>query len=238
MIYIREYNNYKDIESICKKYDITDYIINNDGSIDVNSGVYLADMSLDKLPLKFNRVGGDFYCNDNDLTSLEGAPKEVVGFYCSCNKLTSLEGAPQEVSGNFSCDRNKITSLQGAPKIVDFGFTCHRNLLISLKGSPDKVGGNFGCSYNKLTSLKGGPKIVGGNFDCGYNKLTSLQGAPKSLGKFFRWQPNQLLKLISDNAKYIKEIIKWQDDYSIWRNDGTLDEFRFKDMMIDIKNDK
>jgi hypothetical protein len=32
----------------------------------------------------------------------------------------------------------------------------------------------------------------------------------------------------------IKEIIKNQEDYSIWRRDGTLNEFRFSELMQDI----
>jgi hypothetical protein len=32
----------------------------------------------------------------------------------------------------------------------------------------------------------------------------------------------------------IKEIIKYQEDYSIWRKDGTLDVFRFGELMQDI----
>ena len=45
---------------------------------------------------------GDFDCPE-DITSLEGAPKEVDGyFYCSMNtSLTSLEGAPEKVTRDF-----------------------------------------------------------------------------------------------------------------------------------------
>jgi hypothetical protein len=32
----------------------------------------------------------------------------------------------------------------------------------------------------------------------------------------------------------IIKIIKYQEDYSIWRRDGTLDEFRFGELMRDI----
>jgi hypothetical protein len=32
----------------------------------------------------------------------------------------------------------------------------------------------------------------------------------------------------------IREIIKNQEDYSIWRRDGTLDKFRFREMIQDI----
>ena len=55
---------------------------------------------------------GSFSCTNNNLTSLEGAPREVKGdFNCSDNNLTSLEGAPREVKGDFYCYNNNLTSL-------------------------------------------------------------------------------------------------------------------------------
>ena len=45
------------------------------------------------------------------------------------------------------------------------------------------------------------------------------------------------LEEIFNNLKYIKRIIKYQNEYTIWRKDGTLDQFRFGEMMIDIKNE-
>ena len=95
---------------------------------------------------------GDIYCDDNDLTSLKGCPKEVKGdFDCSWNKLTSLKGAPQKVSEGFYCQGNKLTSLEGAPKEVGGYFDCSDNKLTSLKGMPKKIGGEFNCtSNNKL----------------------------------------------------------------------------------------
>jgi hypothetical protein len=71
-----------------------------------------------------------FDCNDNYLTSLEGAPKIVSGYFdCSNNKLTSLEGSPKIVYHSFSCYDNKLTSLEGAPKSVGGGFYCNEYLL-------------------------------------------------------------------------------------------------------------
>ena len=46
------------ISLICKKYGITNYTINGDGSIDVNGNVNLIGYGLTELPLRFNRVGG------------------------------------------------------------------------------------------------------------------------------------------------------------------------------------
>jgi hypothetical protein len=61
-----------------------------------------------------------------------------------------------------------------------------------------------------------------------------LRGAPRIVGGNFRCHNNPLPKLILNNIDMIKEIIKNQEDYSIWRSDGTLDEFRFSELMRDI----
>ena len=116
------------IDLICKKYDIENYTINQDESINVNGNVDLSmKKKLTKLPLKFNKVSGNFYCHSNQLTSLEGSPKEIGGnFYCSNNKLTSLEGGPKEVGRYFCCQYNQLTSLEGGPKKVCGNFYCDR----------------------------------------------------------------------------------------------------------------
>ena len=226
MIYLKLFEGFKDIDAICKKYLRKNYYgnlgpctINRDGTIDVNGNVDLSPMNpwsvgFERLPLKFNYVSGNFYCNNNKLKTLEGVPKEVGGYFNCChNKLTSLEGAPK-VGGDFYCGYNKLVSLEGAPR---------------------DLGGFFDCRYNQLTTLEGSPREVGGYFNCGHNKLTSLKGAPKEVGSF-NCDKNPLPQLIIDNYEYIDEIIKWQDEYNIWRN-GKLDKFRFEEMMIDIKNE-
>jgi hypothetical protein len=119
------------ISLICKKYNIENYTVNDDGSIDVDGNVDLLWYRLTELPLNFNRVTGYFNCSRNKLTSLKGSPRWVGGyFYCSHNQLTSLEFSPDYVGGYFSCYNNYLTSLEF---------------------SPDYVGGWFGCGMNKLT---------------------------------------------------------------------------------------
>jgi hypothetical protein len=140
-------------------------------------------------------VGGYFRCGMNNLTTLEGAPQKVGGLYCSYNKLTSLEGAPQEVGGNFGCGDNKLTSLEGAPQVVGGDFDCKENNLTSLEGAPQEVGGGFNCKKNNLTTLEGAPQEVGGNFSCSWNKLTSLEGAPQEVGGDFSCWENNLTSL-------------------------------------------
>jgi hypothetical protein len=138
MKYLKEYKifesvNEEEIHSVCDKYDIKNYTINTDGTIDVDGNIDLNNKGLTKLPLKFNRVTGFFYCDNNQLTSLEGAPVSVGNFYCHNNKLTSLEGAPQSVR-NFVCYDNQLTSLEGAPQSVGSDFYCHNNKLTNLNG--------------------------------------------------------------------------------------------------------
>ena len=107
---------------------------NPDGTLDVDGNVDLRDKGFKELPFKFGRVSGNFLCDNNKLTSLAGAPREVDGdFFCSVNQLTTLAGAPREVGGSFSCYINQLTSLAGAPVKVDGGFFYHSNKLTDVE---------------------------------------------------------------------------------------------------------
>ena len=39
---LRNFMNHDEIHKLCKDFDITDYVINSDDSIDVNQSVYMA----------------------------------------------------------------------------------------------------------------------------------------------------------------------------------------------------
>ncbi len=180
-------NEENDTNDIGKYLGNVKYVINKDGTIDVDGDVKLrlVNDNVTKIPFKFGKVTGNFDCSYSELTSLEGAPKEVSGsFDCSSNKLTSLKGAPKEVGKSFYCNYNELTSLEGIPDKVGYSFGCMSNYLTSLKGIPEIVTGDFDCGYNELTSLEGAPKEVGRTFNCDSNKLTSLEGAPLSFQSF------------------------------------------------------
>ncbi len=140
MKYLKEYRlfesvNELEIHSICEEYGIEGYVINPDGTIDVRYNVFLNFKKITKLPLRFNRVLGDFDCFSNQLISLEGCPVSVGGnFICSGNQLTSLEGGPVSVGGYFKCNYNKLNNLKGFPKNLGGYFDCSNNSLISLEG--------------------------------------------------------------------------------------------------------
>ncbi len=73
MKYLKLFESFEDIDEICRKYKIRNYTINTDGSIDVDGHVDLSQENLIKIPIRFNKINGDFTCRDNNLTSLEGS---------------------------------------------------------------------------------------------------------------------------------------------------------------------
>jgi hypothetical protein len=132
MKYIKLYEQFEDIHTICRRYEIKNYTINSDLSVSVDDGVYLNGKGLTKLPVKFKEVSGHFWCYNNDLTSLEGCPERVnYWFWCYNNDLTSLEGCPKYVNGSFACNNNNIYTFEGIPDYTHIGgnFWCAGNLV-------------------------------------------------------------------------------------------------------------
>ena len=132
----------QEIHDICEKYNITNYSINPDGSIDVDGNVHLSEMDLIELPLKFNKVSGFFNCSFNKLTSLKGSPKEVGTFFtCYGNKLIDLKYAPNRIGSWFDCSVNNLKNLVNSPTSKNL-FFCEGNPLESLEG--------YNNDYDKL----------------------------------------------------------------------------------------
>ncbi len=123
MRYIKKFNESLDesrIVSICEKYKIKNYTIDENGLVNVKGDVSLYNKRLTELPLKFGEITGSFNCRYNKLTSLEGFPTKIGdGFHCGGNKLTSLKGCP-EIVGEFHCENNQLTSLTDCPKNITF----------------------------------------------------------------------------------------------------------------------
>ena len=140
-------------EGFLNRYVRGTWRINSEGLVDVEGDFNCSGSGIKSLMgIRFGSVGGNFYCHNNQLTSLEGAPREVRGdFYCHENQLTSLEGAPREVKRDFDCSSNQLTSLEGAPREVKRDFYCDRNQLTSLEGAPREVGGGFYCESNPIS---------------------------------------------------------------------------------------
>jgi len=71
--------------------------------------------------------------------------------YLTWVQLTSLEGAPKEVKGDFECYGNNLKNLKYTPKVVQGDFICSTNDIATFIELPKIVNGNFDCCNNRLT---------------------------------------------------------------------------------------
>jgi len=224
MKYIKTFNestNTSEIEAICEKYNIKNYIINEDGSIDVDGNVNLYDKKLKVLPLNFRKVSGDFYCNYNQLISLEGAPHTIgENFDCNNNQLTTLEGAPQRVGGGFDCGYNQLTSLEGVPQRVGKYFSCGNNKLKNIDYLPKYykelyIGDNPIYKIVKLFTASNG---IGMIYDNRENKDLIMDFIDREMIQQDKLLVNRLVEFLDDigNPKSKEELIELlKNDYEI-----------------------
>ncbi len=153
--HINPKNREKTILLTCKKYNIHDYKINKDYSVTVNGDVVLKNLSLNKLPLSFERVTGAFLCSGNNLKTLKGAPKFVGrDFDCSSNYLVSLEHGPKEVEGYFNASYNLLRTMLGAPEYLGSGINLSHNHLNSFDHFPKHIQGSINIFSNEFQDME------------------------------------------------------------------------------------
>jgi len=196
--------------------------------VDVEDDVEINRKNLTAIPVKFNVVHGSFYCHNNYLTSLFGAPYSVGGtfncdsnnledlrfgpqtvgecYYCESNYLTSLLGCATSIGEDFSCAQNLLKSLEGVPEITSY-FFCHNNLLESLEFSPKALKGDFYCDHNRLTSLEHCPRIVSQDFYCNHNLIADFEFCPSRVGGGFYCHENPLGLGVLEGDTDFKDIL-------------------------------
>ena len=122
MRYLRDYKLFESRDGLTDeqrkfldKNTIGTWSVNSEGLVNVRGSFDCSRQGLeDFLGIRFGKVSGGFYCDGNQLRTLEGAPREVGGgFYCDGNQLRTLEGSPREVGGRFYCDGIQMRSLEG-----------------------------------------------------------------------------------------------------------------------------
>tara|TARA_B100000767_G_scaffold18118_1_gene16657 strand:- start:2335 stop:2781 length:447 start_codon:yes stop_codon:yes gene_type:complete len=119
----------EEINKLCDQYNIQNYTINDDGSIDVDGDVDLSKKGLTELPLKFNYISGDFNCAYNKITDLTGYPKNIGG---NTFIRTGLIGNPIRsiISGVVltTNDNREFLQILNTYKVIK-GDTVHLNRL-------------------------------------------------------------------------------------------------------------
>lgn len=131
-----------DIKNWLDENHVENYTIHDDLTVDAIS-VNLSQKNLTFLPVQFNVVNSTFDISNNQLTNLKGSPHTALSFFCQDNFLVSLEGAPQWVPKEFDCSYNtKLMSLKYAPQKVG-QFICDACSIQNLK--------HFNCEFQKFS---------------------------------------------------------------------------------------
>jgi hypothetical protein len=165
----------REISNRCIGLRISNFSINDDGSINVTGDLRISDSFYDRdlEPLHFKKVDGNV---------------TVGSFY----RLSEIPVIVDEVTGDWNCYNTRLDNLKGSPREVGGSYYCRRNNVRTLEGAPVHVGGNFDVSNNMIDSLVGSPRFIGGRFDIGDNRLTSFEGAPKYIGDYFDISNNRI----------------------------------------------
>ena len=205
------YKTREEVEIWLVLMNVKNYVINDDLTVDVNSRVDLSFKDLKDVPIKFNKIEGDFNCSDNNLTSLEGCPTVINGgFHCGFNNLTSLKGCPTVINGGFHCSNNYLTSLECCPKEVNGNFSCNNNnRLISFEFFPQEINGNFIFLHNIEIKEE---ELV--NFHCkmeniekiysDFNEDGNVEEFLNKVNYYKSKKENELLKELSVNSNNVK----------------------------------
>ena len=156
-------------------HGISGFKIGANNVIDVEDDATFRNLNRTELPSKvqFGSVGGDFIVSSCGLAKLRGCPKEVGtsefggNFLCNHNELTDLEGGPEVVNGYYSASGNdKLESIKGVAKRIN-GSLLLSNLpkLTSLEGIQDMIehiGNEFDASGTPLASHVVGLMLIDG----------------------------------------------------------------------------
>lgn len=183
-----DYNiNINESKAWLDSMNIKNYTINKDLTVDVDGSINISYKKLNKIPIKFNIINGDFVCSNNKLKNLIGCPNIVKKtFSCNDGELTSLEGCPKEVGKIFWIANNKLTSLENCPTSVGGRFWGQLNPLESIKGLNEKF------DLNNL-------KLEDDTFDITNNIVLEKD--------YLKW--NWLESILTSNPDLITYHIKW-----------------------------
>lgn len=161
------------IKKYCKEYDIVNYTINNDGSIDVDGDVVLEHIYND-FPIKFRRVSGNFDIYMPHIDDLSFCPEYVGGRFSVRNSIRS-----ESTDDIYYHSKKYIRHCEHQGYDVSYmEYKTTPPKLISLKGGPQYVGGDYIVCCTEIQSLEGAPECVG-RFHCDDNEIYSLKYAPK-----------------------------------------------------------
>lgn len=217
----------EDIINWLNEYEIKNYIINEDLTVDAEI-VSLYDKNLKDIPVKFNKVL-KFYCSNNYLTNLNNMPNECYLIDFSHNNINDISQIPKkvvEIHANnnniqdisplknisnkvkvINLTKNNITQISSLPEFKNINYNDNHlylshNNITSLENIPNKLFANLYINNNFISDFNNGPQVVYGDLTMDSNTLTTLKNMPYVDGTISVCN-NHLISLegIQDNIK-------------------------------------
>lgn len=137
-----------------------------------------------------------------------------------------------DVDGNVNIHHRRLTEIPIQFGRIEGSFDCGTNELTSLKGSPNYVSKYFCFSGNKITTLDYLPKYVGDYIMASFNNLKSLKCDKIYVKRLFKCDgnplPKEILSFPNEDFPDAINIIKYQDEYGIWNDDGSFNKARWE----------
>lgn len=140
---------------------------------------------------------------------------------------------------------NNYKIFESRSEIEEFCFKNIRNYVIN-KDNSVNVNGSVYIDSRKLIEIPCKFNEVTGDFYCNRNRLANTKKLPKIIGGVISCEDNNFpieIKYFTDNyskkdnhQEVIKQILYWQDDYSIWNSDNTINKFRLAQLFLDCFN--
>ena len=121
----------------------------------------------------YYEINSHLCCRNCKLISLKGCPDKIGGdFYCNNNQLKTLEFfSPTEIDGCFDCSFNQLISFKNCPPLIYLYIKCNNNNLSSFEYLPEFINGDLSCEHNKFNNFEYFPKNINGNLNISNNNI-------------------------------------------------------------------
>tara|TARA_Y100000389_G_scaffold127220_1_gene124559 strand:- start:1053 stop:1643 length:591 start_codon:yes stop_codon:yes gene_type:complete len=141
----------KNIEEVLDQYNVVDYSINNDGSVNLTKDITFFKKNLDKIPFNISKAPRVLDFSFNNISSLEGSPEECDTIFYAMNNISDLTGVTI-TSRLLSLSNNKIEKINFPKEFKTNELLLNHNNIYELTGIPINFNGKIFLNHNPIAT--------------------------------------------------------------------------------------
>ena len=141
----------KNIKEVLDQYNVVDYSINNDGSVNLTKDITFFKKNLDKIPFNISKAPRILDFSFNNISSLEGSPEECDTIFYAMNNISDLKGITI-TSRLLSLSNNKIEKLNFPKEFKTDELLLNHNNIYELTGIPINFNGKILLNHNPIST--------------------------------------------------------------------------------------